>query len=138
MQTLRVLGHANPSGGVLAILQNLPDLFAHIKFHELFLSVMTVAMLFLMPSRFKSYISPQLLALIVVTLISVLILTDNDIRRIGEIPTGGSDDIPPICALPGCKIGGVSPVAKLIFQTIIFNNKIWPFSVRFLPKRGIY
>lgn len=83
-----LLGHANPSGGVVTILQNLPNLFADIKIHELILAGMTVAILFLMPSRFKRYIPAQLLALVVVTLISVLLLTDNDIRRIGEIPSG--------------------------------------------------
>ncbi len=41
-----------------------------------------------MPSRFKRYIPPQLLALIVVTLISILLFANSDIRRIGEIPTG--------------------------------------------------
>ncbi len=82
------LGHANPSGGVIAILQNLPNQFAEIKLHELILAGMTVAILFLMPARFKRYIPPQLLALIVVTLISVMLLADNDIRRIGEIPSG--------------------------------------------------
>ena len=83
-----LLGHANPAGGVIAVLVNIPDLFADIKFHELILAGMTVAILFLMPSRFKRYIPPQLLALIVVTLISVILLTNSDIRRIGEIPAG--------------------------------------------------
>ena len=83
-----LLGHANPSGETVVILQNLPALFADIKFHELILAGMTVAILFLMPARYKRYIPPQLLALVVVTLISVLLLTNNDIRRIGEIPSG--------------------------------------------------
>jgi SulP family sulfate permease len=83
-----LLGHANPSGGIIAILENIPDLFADIKGYELILAGITIAILFLMPSRFKRYIPPQLLALIVVTLISVLLLADSNIRRIGEIPTG--------------------------------------------------
>lgn len=83
-----LLGHANPAGGIIVILENIPDLFADIKVHELFLATITVAILFLMPSRLKNYIPPQLLALIVVTLISVLFFADYDIRRIGEIPSG--------------------------------------------------
>ncbi|WP_299872285.1 SulP family inorganic anion transporter [uncultured Cocleimonas sp.] len=83
-----LLGHANPSGGVITILQKIPDLFTDIKVHELILGVITVAILFLMPSRFKRYFPPQLLALVVVTLISILLFTNSDIRRIGEIPTG--------------------------------------------------
>ncbi|MFW2440305.1 MAG: SulP family inorganic anion transporter [Arenicellales bacterium] len=83
-----LLGHANPSGGVVAILESIPGLFADIKVHEIILAGITVAILFLMPSRFKRFIPPQLLALIVVTLISVLLFANSDIRRIGEIPTG--------------------------------------------------
>ena len=83
-----LLGHANPSGGVMAILESIPGLFGDIKVYELILGAITVAILFLMPLRFKRYIPPQLLALVVVTLISVVLLTNSDIRRIGEIPTG--------------------------------------------------
>lgn len=83
-----LLGHANPSGGVLAILQNIPSLFGDIKPYELILGGITIAILFLMPTRFKRYIPPQLLALVFVTLISVFVLVNSDIRRIGEIPTG--------------------------------------------------
>ena len=82
------LGHANPSGGVVEILESIPSLFADIKVHELILASITVAILFLMPGRFKRFIPPQLLALIVVTSISVLLFANGDIRRIGEIPTG--------------------------------------------------
>ena len=83
-----LLGHANPSGGVMAILESIPGLFGDIQVYELMLGAITVAILFLMPLRFKRYIPPQLLALVVVTLISVVLLTNSDIRRIGEIPTG--------------------------------------------------
>ena len=83
-----LLGHANPAGGVLAILQNLPAQFADIKLSELLLGGLTVAILFLMPARINRYIPPQLLALVVVTLISVLLLANGDVRRIGEIPSG--------------------------------------------------
>lgn len=83
-----LLGHANPSGGVMTILQSIPGLFSDIKVYELMMGGITIAILFLMPNRFKRYIPPQLLALVVVTLISVVLLTNSDIRRIGEIPTG--------------------------------------------------
>jgi SulP family sulfate permease len=83
-----LLGQASPSGGVIAILRSLPDLFAGIQLDETLLAVLTIAILFLMPVRLKRYLPPQLLALLVVTLISVLLLGSEDIRRIGEIPTG--------------------------------------------------
>ena len=83
-----LLGHANPPGGVMGVFESIPGLFSDIKVYELILGAITIAILFLMPQRFKRYIPPQLLALVVVTLISVLLLTNSDIRRIGEIPTG--------------------------------------------------
>lgn len=83
-----LLGHANPSGGVLVIFQNIPSLFSDIKLDEFILGGLTIAILFLMPTRFRRYIPPQLLALIVVSIISILLFTNDDIRRIGEIPSG--------------------------------------------------
>ena len=83
-----LLGQASPTGGVIAILQNLSDLFAGIRPEETLLAILTVAILFFMPSRLKRYLPPQLLALIAVTLISIMLLGSDDIRRIGEIPTG--------------------------------------------------
>ncbi|KPJ92494.1 MAG: Bicarbonate transporter BicA [Gammaproteobacteria bacterium SG8_15] len=83
-----ILGQASPSGGVISILQNVPDLVAGIQIHETTLAVLTVAILFFMPARFKRYIPAQLVALIVGTLVSIMLLNNADIRRIGEIPTG--------------------------------------------------
>ncbi|MGD9390283.1 MAG: SulP family inorganic anion transporter, partial [Thioalkalispiraceae bacterium] len=41
---------------------------------------------FLLPKNLKKYLPPQLVALIVCTLISIVFLSSADIRRIGEIP----------------------------------------------------
>ena len=83
-----LLGHAAPSGGVLGVLGTLPSLIANIQTDETILAVLTIAVLFLIPARAKRYLPPQLVALIVGTLVSVLLLGSADIRRIGEIPTG--------------------------------------------------
>lgn len=83
-----LLGQASPTGGVISILQNIPELIAGIRIQETILAALTVAILFLMPAKFKRYIPSQLLALIVGTLVSVMLLNNADIRRIGEIPTG--------------------------------------------------
>jgi SulP family sulfate permease len=88
LQLAPLLGQAAPSGGVLAIVQNLPSIFMGIQWSEALLAAITIAILFLMPSKFKRYIPPQLLALIIVTLLSILLFNIDDIRRIGEIPTG--------------------------------------------------
>ena len=83
-----LLGHAAPSGGVLGVLGTLPSLIANIQTDETILAVLTIAILFLIPAQAKRYLPPQLVALIVGTLVSVLLLGSADIRRIGEIPTG--------------------------------------------------
>jgi len=83
-----LLGQAAPSGGVLGVLENLASLIANIQTDETILAVLTIAILFLIPARAKRYLPPQLVALVVGTLVSVWLLSSADIRRIGEIPTG--------------------------------------------------
>ena len=83
-----LLGQASPSGGVIAIIQSLPALIAGIRPEETVLALATVAILFLMPAKLKRYLPPQLLALIVGTIISIMLLEAAEIRRIGEIPMG--------------------------------------------------
>ena len=82
-----LLGHASPAGGVIATLNNLPELLAGVRVQETVLALLTVAILFFVPARLKRYLPPQLLALVVVTLASVAVLGSADIRRIGEIST---------------------------------------------------
>ena len=48
-----LLGQASPAGGVLAILENLPELIAGIRPEETVLALITVAILFLMPVKLK-------------------------------------------------------------------------------------
>ena len=83
-----LLGQASPGGSVITILDNLPGLLEGIRLQETLLALLTIAILFFVPRRLKRYLPPQLLALIAVTLVSVLLFESSDIRRIGEIPTG--------------------------------------------------
>ncbi|MDJ1184205.1 bicarbonate transporter BicA [Roseofilum casamattae] len=82
------LGHANPGGGVLGTLRALPEFIADIQPMEMGLALLTIAILFLTPSKLKRKVPPQLIALVAGTLISVFFLGDMDLRRIGEIPSG--------------------------------------------------
>ena len=82
-----LLGQASPGGGVIATLNNLPELLAGMRVQETVLALLTVAILFFVPARLKRYLPPQLLALVVVTLASIAVLGSADIRRIGEIST---------------------------------------------------
>jgi SulP family sulfate permease len=55
---------------------------------EASLGALTLAIIFLMPSKFKRFMPPQLLALIIGTIVSLTFFPNVDIRRIGEIPMG--------------------------------------------------
>lgn len=82
------LGHATPPGGVLGTLGQLDALIASIRPAETALAVFTLGLLLFFPSRLRRFVPPQLLALVIGSLVSIWLLADSDIRRIGEIPTG--------------------------------------------------
>ncbi|MBC6474737.1 MAG: SulP family inorganic anion transporter [Hormoscilla sp. GM102CHS1] len=82
------LGQANPKGGVIGVISNIPNLLANMNPIETGLAALTVAILFLTPKQMRRVVPPQLVALIVGTVVSVMFFGDVDIRRIGEIPSG--------------------------------------------------
>ncbi|MGC9401986.1 SulP family inorganic anion transporter [Vibrio genomosp. F10] len=88
LQLSPLLGYAAPSGGVIGTLNALPETFANLKFSELFLGLATLAILFFFPKKYRKYVPAQLVALIAVTLVSVVLFDADDIRRIGVIPAG--------------------------------------------------
>ncbi|ANB01501.1 SulP family inorganic anion transporter [Ectothiorhodospira sp. BSL-9] len=83
-----LLGHATPEGGVLGSLAALPGLVMAIDPWELLLAGLTLAVLFLMPARIKRFLPAPLVALVVGTAVAVYWLGHQDLRVIGEIPTG--------------------------------------------------
>jgi len=88
LQLAPFLGQASPKGGVVGTLRSLPELLINIQPAETLLAVITVAIIWFMPSRFKRIVPPQLVALIVGTIVSLVLFSGLDIRRIGEIPAG--------------------------------------------------
>lgn len=88
LQIAPFLGQASPKGGVLGTVQKLPELLANINPPEAILGALTLAIIFLMPSKLKRFVPPQLLALLVGTFASLMFFPSVDIRRIGEIPVG--------------------------------------------------
>jgi len=84
------LGQAIPKGGVLGTLNALPQLVASARPSEVILAVITLAILWLTPAAVKKIAPPQLIALVVGTLLSVTLLTGGSegIRRIGELASG--------------------------------------------------
>lgn len=88
LQTAPFLGQPSPKGGVIGTIQNLPSLIANANPLETILAVLTVVILYVVPSRYKRIVPPQLLALVLCTVVSLVFFGDAEIRRIGEIPTG--------------------------------------------------
>ncbi|CDT84509.1 putative Sulfate permease [Vibrio coralliirubri] len=88
LQLSPLLGHAAPSGGVMGTLSALPDTLANLKVSELFLGALTLGILFGFPAKYRKFVPAQLVALVAVTLLSVIIFDTDSIRRIGEIPAG--------------------------------------------------
>lgn len=88
LQLSPLLGHAAPTGGVMGTLSALPTTLANMKFGELFLGLLTLGILFFFPKQYRKYVPAQLVALVAVTLLSVMLFDSEEIRRIGEIPTG--------------------------------------------------
>jgi len=85
------LGQANPKGGVIGVISNIPTLLQNMNPVETGLAALTVAILFLTPKQMKRVMPPQLVALIVGTVVSLTLFGDVDIRRIsdiGSIPSG--------------------------------------------------
>ena len=88
LQIAPFVGQPNPKGGVLGMGQNLPQLLSNINPVETALGAMTLAIIFLMPSKIKRFAPPQLVALVAVTIVSLVFFGNAEIRRIGEIPMG--------------------------------------------------
>ncbi|WP_017305346.1 SulP family inorganic anion transporter [Spirulina subsalsa] len=82
------LGQANPPGGVLGIVQNLPNLVNNINPLETILGVLTVALIYLTPKQVKRFCPPQLIALIAGTAVYLIFFHNSEIRIIGEITLG--------------------------------------------------
>lgn len=88
LQLSPLLGHAAPAGGVVGTLSELPSTLMNIQVSELFLGILTLGVLFYFPQAYRKYVPAQLVALVAVTLISVILFDTDSIRRIGEIPAG--------------------------------------------------
>ena len=88
LQIAPFLGQANPPGGVTGALSAFPELIQNVKPAEVVLGALTLAVLFFIPKKISRLVPPQLVALVLITFISVLMFTGEDIRRIGEVPLG--------------------------------------------------
>lgn len=83
-----LLGFASPGGGVLGSLTALPELIAKVNVGEAALGGLALAILVLMPRGWRRFVPPQLLALVVGTLLAMFVLGSGSYRAIGEVPGG--------------------------------------------------
>ncbi|WP_440874676.1 SulP family inorganic anion transporter [Thalassotalea sp. PLHSN55] len=88
LQLSPLLGQAAPSGGVIGTLSALPNTIANTSFSDLFLGVLTLGVLFYFPKKYRKYVPAQLIALVAVTLLSIMFFDVDSVRRIGVIPDG--------------------------------------------------
>ncbi len=80
------LGQISPKGGVLGTLQNLPGLLSNIQLSDAVLALLTVLMIVYFPKNLRRFAPPQLVAMVIGTVISLTVFGSVDMRRIGEIP----------------------------------------------------
>ncbi|MEX2606291.1 MAG: SulP family inorganic anion transporter [Kiritimatiellia bacterium] len=88
MQIPPFLGLDTPGGGTLGILRAMPEMLRSASVIEAGLGVAAFGLLFLMPASWRKGCPPQLVALVVITLLSVFFLEPEAVRRIGAIPMG--------------------------------------------------
>jgi SulP family sulfate permease len=85
MQFAPAVGVDSPSGGVPGAIMNISHTLSNMNYTEAGMALATLALIFFTPRRVKQWVPPQLIALIVISLISVWVLSDPNIKRIGEI-----------------------------------------------------
>lgn len=88
LQLPPLLGHASPAGGVLGSLMALPSLISNASLFEVALGLVTLAILFFLPKKWATRIPPQLIALIVGSVLAVTLFSSANIRAIGEVSLG--------------------------------------------------
>ncbi|MFT6737392.1 MAG: SulP family sulfate permease, partial [Kangiellaceae bacterium] len=85
MQFAPAIGADAPNGGATGAISEFPHILSQFSLIEAGMAVATLGLIFFTPRRIKQWIPPQLIALVVISLISVYVLSDPSIKRIGEI-----------------------------------------------------
>ena len=87
LQFAPFLGQPSPKGGVIGTLRAIPELLGSVRPAETVLAVTAVSIIWFLPAKIKRIVPPQLVALIVGTVLSLVLFPGVEINRIGEIPT---------------------------------------------------
>ncbi len=88
LQIAPFLGQRSPKGGVLGTLFAIPELVQNVNPLALILAVMSVVLIYAVPSQFKRFCPPQLLALVVGTGVALIFFPNQNIPTIPDIPMG--------------------------------------------------
>jgi SulP family sulfate permease len=87
LQLPPLLGH-QAVGGVIDTLQSLPTQLSQPNGVAVGLGLLTLLIVFLVPTKINRVLPAPLIALVVVTAFSVMVFGQAELPRIGEIPTG--------------------------------------------------
>ena len=87
LQLPPLLGHAS-GGGVVGILQDLPGFVSQTNWVALGLGLLTLGIVFSVPPRLNRMLPAPLVALVTVTVLSVVVFGEAELPRIGDIPSG--------------------------------------------------
>lgn len=87
LQVAPLLGHPAKSS-VIEGLQALPEVLASPHWMATSLGLLTLALVFAWPQRLERIVPSPLVALLLCTAISIFVVPDSDLARIGDIPQG--------------------------------------------------
>ena len=118
LQLAPVLGQATPPGGVIGTVTSIPELLSAIKPAETLLALMTFGLIVFFPRKWRLYLPPQLVALVVGTVISVMLLQGYDVREIGPIPTGLPDIALPVFSADQWQIMVIDAIVLAVLGSI--------------------
>lgn len=85
MQFAPAVGATAPAGGVTGALVNFEDTLTNINPIAAGMALATLALIFFTPKKIKQWVPPQLIALVFISIISITLFAEADIKRIGEI-----------------------------------------------------
>ncbi len=84
LQLAPFLGQSSPTGGVIGTLTSLPQLISGAQPLEFLLALITLLILWFTPENWKRFCPPQLLALVVGTILSLTVFANVGLSRIPE------------------------------------------------------
>ena len=80
------LGQDAPPNGVIGTVQNIPELLSNANPAAAFLTLLTVLMILYFPKGLRKFAPPQLVAMVVGTVLALTLLAGTGLANIGEIP----------------------------------------------------